>query len=98
MAFIERTWDVIRRYSTQSVMRVGLNQPIMREVLEKLMGLTESDGLTETVMEDIADENPITKRQPVKRAKKGLKRLKGKPGSKTVSSKVKKSKASAALT
>ena len=37
VTFMERTWDVIRRYGTQSVMNVGLNQPIMREVLEKIM-------------------------------------------------------------
>ena len=29
VTFMERTWDVIRRYGTQSVMKVGLNQPIM---------------------------------------------------------------------
>ena len=29
VAFMERTWDLIRRYGTQSVMKVGLNQPIM---------------------------------------------------------------------
>ena len=28
---------MIGRYGTQSVMKVGLNQPIMREVLEKIM-------------------------------------------------------------
>ena len=39
VTFMERTWDVIRRYGTQSVMKVGLKQPIMREVLEKLMTL-----------------------------------------------------------
>ena len=35
--FMERTWEVIRRYGTQSVKKVGLNQPIMREILQKLM-------------------------------------------------------------
>ena len=40
---MERTWDVIRRYGTQSVMKVGLNQPIRCEVLEKLMSSVESD-------------------------------------------------------
>ena len=44
---IERTWDVIRRYETQSVMKVGLNQLIMREVLGKLMSSAESDVLIE---------------------------------------------------
>ena len=47
VTFMERTWDVIRRYGTQSVMKVGLNQPIMREVLGKLMTSVESDVLTE---------------------------------------------------
>ena len=95
---MKRTWDVIRRYGTQSVMKVGLNQPIMHEVLEKLKGLTESDGLTESVTEDSADENPIAKKQPVTRAKKGLKWLKTKAGSKTVKSKVIKTKTSAVVT
>ena len=36
VTFMERTWDVLRRYGKQSVMKVGLNQPIMREVLDKL--------------------------------------------------------------
>ena len=34
--FMEKSWDVIRRYGTQSIMKAGLNQPIMREVLEKI--------------------------------------------------------------
>ena len=37
VTFMERAWDVIRRYRTQSIMKVGLNQPIMREVLEKIV-------------------------------------------------------------
>ena len=47
--FMERSWDVIRRYGTQSGMKVGLNQPIMREVLEKIMNSMEFDNLTESV-------------------------------------------------
>ena len=82
----------------QSVMKVGFNQPIMLEALEKLMGPNESDGLTESVTEDSADYYPIFKRQPVKRAKKGLKRLKSKVGSKTVDFKVIKSKTNAVVT
>ena len=50
---MERTWDVIRRYETQSVMKVGLNQPIMSEVLGKLMSSTESDVLTESVAKTV---------------------------------------------
>ena len=91
---MERSWDVIRRYGTQSIMKVGLNQPIMREVLEKIMNSMESDVLTESVTEDSADDQPVTKKLPVRRAKKGLKRLKGKTGSRVVNQRVRKSKAS----
>ena len=97
VTFMERTWDVIRRYGTQSVLKVGLNQPIMRDVLEKLMSSVESDVLTESVTGDSADDQQITRKLPVSRAKKGLKRLKGKIGSKTVNQKVVKSKASAVV-
>ena len=95
--FMERTCDVIRRYGAQTVMKLGLNQPIMREVLEKLMSSVESDVLTESVTKDSADDQQITRKLPVRRAKKGLKRLKGKTGSKTVNRKVVKSKASAVV-
>ena len=79
-----RTWDVIRRCGTQSIMKVGLNQPIMREVLEKIVNAAEFDVLTESVTEDSADDQQITRKLPVRRAKKGLKRLKGKTGSRAV--------------
>ena len=94
VTFMERTWDVIRRYGTQSIMKMGLNQPIMREVLEKIMNSVESDVVTESVREDSADDQQITRKLPVRRAKKGLKRLKGKTGSRAVNQKVVKSKAS----
>ena len=73
--FMERSWDLIRRYGTQSIMKVGLNQPIMREVLEEIVNSMESDVLTESVTEDSADDQQVTKKLPVRRAKKGLKRL-----------------------
>ena len=92
--FMERTWDVIRRYGTQSIMKVGLNQPIMHEVQEKIMNPEESDVLTESVIEDSADDQQITRKLSVRRAKKGLKRLKGKTGSRAVNQKVVTSKAS----
>ena len=91
---MERTWDVIRRYGTRSVMKVGLNQPIMREVLEKTMSSVESDVLTESITEDSADGQQVTRKLSVRRAKKGLKRLKGKTGSRAVNQRVVKSKAS----
>ena len=92
--FMESSWDVIRRYGTQSIMKMGLNQPIMREVLEKIMNSIESYVLTESVTEDSADDQQVTKKLPVRRAKKGLKRLKGKTGSRAVNQRVVKSKAS----
>ena len=75
-------------------MKVGLNQPIMREVLEKMMNSIESDVLTESVTDDSADDQQVRKKLPVRRAKKGLKRLKGKTGSRAVNQRVVKSKAS----
>ena len=93
--FMERSWDVIRRYGTQSIMKVGLNQPIMRQVLQKIVNSMESDVLTESVTEDSADDQQVTKKLPVRRARKGLKRLKGKTGSRAVNPRVVKSKASA---
>ena len=71
VTFMERTWDVIRIYGTQSVMKVGLNQPIMRDVLEKLMNHVESGVLTESVTEDSADDQQITKNYPSCKPKKG---------------------------
>ena len=56
VAFMERNWDVICRYGTQSVIKVGLNQPIMLRCFRKLMSSTESDDLTESVTEDNADD------------------------------------------
>ena len=69
--FMERSWDVIRRYGTQSIMKVGLKQPIMRDVLEKEMNSIESDVLTESVTEDSADDQQVTKKLTIRRAKKG---------------------------
>ena len=96
--FMEKSWDVIRRYGTQSIMKVGLNQPITREVLEKIVNSMESDVLTESVTEDSADDQQGTKKLLVRRAGKGLKRLKGKSGSRVVNQRVVKSKAKAVVT
>ena len=70
------SFQVIRRYGTHSVMRVGLNQPIMRELLEKMMEPTESDGMTDSVTEISLKESTVVRDQPVKRTKKGLKKYK----------------------
>ena len=78
-------------------MKLGLSQPIMREVLDKLMSSVESDVLTESVTKDSAADQQITSKLPVRRARKRLKRLKGKTGSKSVNQKVVKLKASAVV-
>ena len=57
----------------------------------------ESDVLTESVTEDSADDQQIARKLPVRRAKKGLKRLKGRIGSKTGNQKVVKSTANAVV-
>ena len=59
VAFMESSWDVIRGYGTQFAMRVGLNQPIMCEELGKMMEPSESDGLTESVTKERAEESPV---------------------------------------
>ena len=59
------------------------------------MNSVESDLLTESVTENSANDQQITKKLPVRRAKKVLKRLKGKTGSRVVNHQwVVKSKAS----
>ena len=92
-----RSRDVIRRYGTQSIMKVGLNQPIMREVQEKIVNSMASDVLTESVTEDSADDQQVAKKLPVRRGRKELKRLKGKKGSRAVNPRKVNSKASAVV-
>ena len=36
VAFMEKVWTVVQSYGTQSILKVGLNRPLMREVLDKL--------------------------------------------------------------
>ena len=61
------------------------------------MNNVASDVLTESVIEDSADDQQVTKKLPVRRARKGLKRIKGKTGSRAVNPRVVKSKASAVV-
>ena len=74
VALMESTWVLIWRYGTQSVMTVGLNQPIMREVIEKMMEFTEYDGRTDSVTDENAEESLFMGAQPNKRARKGLRK------------------------
>ena len=67
VALMESTWVLIRRYGTQFVMTVGLNQPIMREVIEEMMEFTEYDGQqTDSVTDESAEESPFMGDQPNK--------------------------------
>ena len=36
VGFMEEVWTVVQSYGTQSILKVGLNRPMMREVLDKL--------------------------------------------------------------
>ena len=36
VAFMEEVWTVVQSYGTQSILKVGLNRPLMREVLSTL--------------------------------------------------------------
>ena len=55
LAFMEEVWTVIQSYGTQSVLKLGLNRPLMREVLDKL---DECEGrLSEFVIVSSSDES-----------------------------------------
>ena len=47
----------------------------MRELREKMVESTESDGLIESVTEEKAEESPIMRDQPITRTKKGLRNI-----------------------
>ena len=82
----------------RNAIRNEVKSTLMREVLEKRMISTECDGLNESVTKESANDKLIARKQPVKPAKRGLKRLKSKFGIKAVISKVLKSKVNAAVT
>ena len=59
---MEEVWTVVQSYGTQSILKVGLNRPLMREVLDKL---DECEGrLRELLIDSATDESesisPIT--------------------------------------
>ena len=73
---MESNWSIIRKYGSQSVMRLRLNQPIMREVIEKMVESTESDCLTESVREENAEESQLMRDQTIRKTMKGLRKYK----------------------
>ena len=86
VAFMEEVWTVVQSYGTQSNLTLGLNRPLMREVLDKL---DECEGrLSEFLIDSATDEseaNPPIKMTPqedkgevvyLSRTRKGTKRSK----------------------
>ena len=55
VAFMEEVWMIVQRYRTQSMLKTGLNRPLMREILDKL---DESEGrLSELLIDSATDES-----------------------------------------
>ena len=62
VAFMEEVWTVVQSYGTQSILKVGLNRPLMREVLDKL---DECEGrLSELLIDSATDESEVN--SPIK--------------------------------
>ena len=55
VAFMEEVWTVVQSYVTQSILKTGLNRPLMQEVLDKL---DECEGrLSELLIDSATDES-----------------------------------------
>ena len=55
VAFMEEVWTVVQSHWTQSILKTGLNRPLMREVLDKL---DECEGrLSELLIDSATDES-----------------------------------------
>ena len=55
VAFMEEVWTVIQSYGTQSILKTGLNRPLVQEVLDKLY---ECEGrLSELLIDSDTDES-----------------------------------------
>ena len=55
VAFMEEVWTVVQSYGNQSILKTGLNRPLMREVLDKL---EECEGrLCELLIDSVTDES-----------------------------------------
>ena len=55
VAFMEEVWTVVQSYGTQSILKVGLNRPLIGEVLDKL---DECEGrLSEFLIDSATDES-----------------------------------------
>ena len=55
VAFMEEVWTVVQYYGTLSMLKTGLNRPLMREILVKL---DECEGrLSELLIDSATDES-----------------------------------------
>ena len=55
VVFMEEVWTVVQSYGTQSILKICLNRPLMREVLDKL---DECEGrLSELLIDSATDES-----------------------------------------
>ena len=55
VAFMEEVWTVVQSCGTQSILKTGLNRPLLREVLDKL---DECEGrMSELLIDSATDEN-----------------------------------------
>ena len=55
VAFMEEVWTVVQSFGTQSILKTGLNRPLMREILDKL---DECEGrLSELLIDSATDES-----------------------------------------
>ena len=62
VTFKEDVWTVVQSYGTQSILKVGLNRPLMREVLDKL---DECEGrVSELLIDSATDESEVN--SPIK--------------------------------
>ena len=61
VAFMEEVWAVVQSYGTQSILKLGLNRPLMREVLDKLdeCECRLSEFLIDSATDDSEANSPI---------------------------------------
>ena len=62
VALMEEVWTVVQSYGTQSILKLGLNRPLMREVLDNL---DECEGR----LSEFCSTQPLTKVRQTLRAR-----------------------------
>ena len=73
VAFMKEVWTVVQSYGTQSILKIVLNRPLMRAVLDKL---DECEGrLTELLINSATNEKEAN--SPIKMNKDDTARIQG---------------------